>query len=350
MIMDSTGIDNHMDKENRNTYELEDHAAVRNLVENASGRWFKNGIDVHDRKGPFAVQRLHHRLFTPSIPDPGFRMKRKEALFAMGSCFARGIENALLGKKFTVLSAATEFDDFELGVAGVTGRGFMNKYSTHSMRHEFEWALDESKAFPQESLVEEEGGVWVDPSTNPTLKRVDLEGTLSRRATISEVVRRVRDCRLVVLTLGLVELWYDREAGIHLNSAPTPHMRRTYPGRYTFQVTGFRENRDNMEAIGSLLARVGRPDQQIVVTTSPVPLMATFTDRDVVVANTYSKSVLRAVAEDFAAAHSHTHYFPSYEIVMNSERQAAWSEDGRHVVPEVVHHIMDLFRSKFVED
>ncbi|MFK5955328.1 MAG: GSCFA domain-containing protein [Planctomycetota bacterium] len=268
----------------------------------------------------------------------------------MGSCFARGIENAMLGKKFNVLSAAAEFDSFELALPGVTGRGFMNKYSTHSIRHELEWALDSDAEFPESSLVEGEDGTWIDPSTNPTLKWVCHEGTLRRRATISEVIRRIAKCRVIVFTLGLVELWYDNEAGIHLNMAPSPHMRSLHPGRYSFEVSNFIENRENMEAIGALLKKVGRSDLQIVVTTSPVPLMATFTNRDIVVANAYSKSVLRAVAEDFTASHDYAHYFPSYEIVMNSARKVAWSEDGRHVVPEVVHHIMRLFGENFVED
>ena len=332
------------------TYALKDSEAIANLVKNPGSRWYKAGINVKSKSREFAIQRINQRLYTPTFSDPGFQMNRKDSLFAMGSCFARGIENSMLGRGFHVLSAATEFDSFELSMKGVTGRGFMNKYSTHSIRHELEWALDPSIAFPESSLVDAEDGTWIDPSTNPTLKWVSHEETLSRRATISEVVQRASQCRVIVLTLGLVELWFDNQAGIHLNMAPSPAMRKLHPGRYSFEVSGFVENRANMEAIGSLLKKVGGPDLQIVVTTSPVPLMATFTDRDIVAANTYSKSVLRAVAEDFAASHDFVHYFPSYEIVMNSDRKVAWSKDGRHVAPEVVHHIMDLFCSNYIVD
>jgi len=37
------------------------------------------------------------------------------------------------------------------------------------------------------------------------------------------------------------------------------------------------------------------------------------------------------------------HYFPSYEIVQNSDRSLTWEEDMRHVKGEVVRHIMSLF-------
>ena len=332
------------------TYALNDSEAIANLVKNPGSRWYKPGIDVKSKSREFAIQRINQRLFTPIFNETGFQMSRKDSLFAMGSCFARGIENAMLGKKFNVLSAATEFDSFELAVPGVTGRGFMNKYSTHSIRHELEWALDPSVTFPEASLVDAQDGTWIDPSTNPTLKWVSHEETLGRRAIISNVVQRAKQCRVIVLTLGLVELWFDNLAGIYLNMAPSPTMRKLHPGRYSFEVSGFVENRANMEAIGALLKKVGGPDLQIVVTTSPVPLMATFTDRDIVAANTYSKSVLRAVAEDFAASHDFVHYFPSYEIVMNSDRKIAWAEDGRHVVGKVVHHIMDIFCANYVAD
>jgi len=124
------------------TYEHDGGEATRFLVNNEHGRWYKIGIDVDDQAGNFAVQRLKHRLFEPAIPDSGFRIDRDDALFAIGSCFARGIEKAMVGAGFDVRSAALEFDDFELRVEGVTGLGFMNKYTTHSIRAEIEWALD----------------------------------------------------------------------------------------------------------------------------------------------------------------------------------------------------------------
>jgi hypothetical protein len=88
---------------------------------------------------------------------------------------------------------------------------------------------------------------------------------------------------------------------------------------------------------------------QFVVTVSPVPLMATFSTEDVVIANTYSKSLLRTVAQEWTAAHQNVHYFPSYEIVQNSERAITWEEDLRHVQGKVVQHIMGLFMESFLE-
>ncbi len=69
---------------------------------------------------------------------------------------------------------------------------------------------------------------------------------------------------------------------------------------------------------------------------------------DVVVANTYAKSVLRAVAQQWAAAHDNVDYFSSYEIVQNSDRAATWEPDLRHVRGRAADHIMELFLSSYV--
>ncbi len=77
--------------------------------------------------------------------------------------------------------------------------------------------------------------------------------------------------------------------------------------------------------------------------------MNTFSSMDIVVANTWAKSLLRAVAQEWAAAHPNVDYFPSYEIVQNSDRAAVWESDLRHVRSAVVQHIIDLFVRNYLE-
>jgi hypothetical protein len=70
---------------------------------------------------------------------------------------------------------------------------------------------------------------------------------------------------------------------------------------------------------------------------------------DIVVANAWAKSLLRAVAQEWAMAHPNVDYFPSYEIVQSSDRAAAWEKDLRHVTGPAVQHIMQLFLRKYIE-
>ncbi|MFI4967625.1 MAG: GSCFA domain-containing protein [Gammaproteobacteria bacterium] len=311
-------------------------------------RWYKSGIDPKDSSGPYACQRLRNARFTPVIKAE-FQISHEDHLFAIGSCFARGIEKSLKARGFKVESAACDFDRFSIvGDKKVTALGFTNKYTTYSMLNELSWALDPAALFPESSLVDLDEKRCIDPHINPTLEVVDRAGTLERRSIIHEVSRRIRDCRVVFVTLGLVEVWYDTHAGVYLNTTPTRDMMRLFPKRYEPMTSNYPQNLANMEKLHALLSAHGHPDLRIVVTTSPVPLQATFTGNDIVVANTYSKSTLRAVAQDFAAGHDNVQYFPSYEAVMNSDRSAAWDDDLRHVQGPMTNHVMDVFMRSFV--
>jgi GSCFA family len=225
----------------------------------------------------------------------------------------------------------------------VTGLGFTNKYNTFSIYNELRWALDPQAQFPRESIVDIGNGLAVDPHINPTLPLADVEETWRRRELIQMVNRRAAQCRVIFVTLGLVEVWRDIETDTFLNSTPFFNLLELYPDRYEVHVTDFAQNLANLERIHELLRQFGHPDVKIVVTVSPVPLMATFSEEDIVLANTYSKSLLRAVAQHWSAAHDNVHYFPSYEIVQNSDRSQTWEDDLRHVKPQVVKHIMDVF-------
>jgi hypothetical protein len=313
--------------------------ARRNFVSPFS-RWYQKNALAPVLNGTLAQQRLAEPLFTPAI-SPGFRLRREDKVFAIGSCFARGIEWALAGQGMEVLSRTAEFDSLP-AMNNEPESGFTNKYNTFSIYNELRWALDPIAEFPQDSIVDLGNGTFYDPHTNPALQLGDLEETLRRRQLIRAVTSRISECRVVVITLGLIEVWRDKAANVFMNRV-IPDILSLYPGRYELHITNSADNLSNLEAIHALLKEFGHPDVQIVVTVSPVPLLATFSNEDVVIANTYSKSLLRTVAQEWAAKYENVHYFPSYEIVQNSDPRVTWEEDRRHVKGEVVQHIMRLF-------
>jgi hypothetical protein len=91
-----------------------------------------------------------------------------------------------------------------------------------------------------------------------------------------------------------------------------------------------------------------KPDLQVIVSVSPVPLNKTFTTDHVVVANSLSKAVLRVAAEELVARHPGVvHYLPSYEAVLYGTREP-WEEDMRHVSPAAVARVMRLFQKMFL--
>jgi hypothetical protein len=321
---------------------------LKNYRENTAATWYKDDTDENDHTGKYAFQRLRQTWFTPHIV-PKFKLHGDDKFYAIGSCFARGLEQCLQKNGIAVESVAPEFSKLQPAKKGASALGFTNKYNTYSMLNELRWALDPEAAFPQESIVRLTATTWYDPHTNPTLDFAGLDETLQRRALMQAVTERIKSCRAVVVTLGLAEVWRDVQADVFVNCTPIPSLFKSEPGRYEFHLTTFAQNWSNLEALYELLARYGHPDFHMIVTVSPVPLMNTFSTMDIVVANTWAKSLLRAVAQEWAMARPNVDYFPSYEIVQNSDRLATWERDLRHVRGAGVQHIMDLFVRKYIE-
>jgi GSCFA family protein len=322
-------------------------AALKTYRQNPGATWYKDDIDPNDPVGKYAFQRLRQPCFIPQLV-PKFKLRREDKFYAIGSCFARGIENVLAAQNVVVESAAPEFARFQPAKPRTSGLGFTNKYNTYSMLNELRWALDPNAEFPRDSIVPLTKTKWYDPHTNPTLGFVDLEETLQRRALTQTVTKRITTCRGVIVTLGLAEVWRDVKADVFVNCTPIPSLFETDPDRYQFQLSSFASNWANLEAIHALLSTFGHPDVHIIVTVSPVPLMNTFSTMDIVVANSWAKALLRAVAQEWAAAHQNVDYFPSYEIVQNSNRDGTWEADLRHVKGTAVQHIMDLFVREYI--
>jgi len=178
--------------------------AVQNYMRNTARTWYKDGVDPKDEPRKYAFQRLRETWFTPEV-DPKFKLRREDKFYAIGSCFARGLESSLAAHKIAVESAAPEIAKLQPANKEGSGLGFTNKYNTYSILNELRWALDPDAEFPRASIVELTNTTWYDPHTNPTLAFVGLEETLERRVLMEAVTKRIRQCRAVIVTLGLVD-------------------------------------------------------------------------------------------------------------------------------------------------
>jgi hypothetical protein len=149
---------------------------------------------------------------------------------------------------------------------------------------------------------------------------------------------------IVVATLGLIETWRNPSTGNTYRQIPHPAIFKEL--RPEFHRLTVDEMLDDLERI----RKVVRDDlhAELLLTTSPVPLHSTFTNLDVRVANTESKSRIRAAVSEFIDRHADVHYFHSYEMVVTAERQSDYfREDGRHVHRQGVRYIMAEFLRVF---
>ena len=305
--------------------------AWSNALGNKSARWEK------------VAGRLRADFVTVAV-KPKFRLSAADKFFCAGSCFARNIEEHLIYRDIPVLSRRIVSPKEEYPKRPT---GIVNKFTTASILNELKWLVQPHD--PEEALVETQKG-WVDLQLMESQPPVSLERGIERRRYIeSEYFPRIREADVVVMTLGLTEVWFDALHEIYLNAAPPLWSVRRSPARFWFERTDVAFNLGALEDIHALLKRLN-PAAKIVVTVSPVPLDTTFTSDDILVANTYSKSALRAAAQAFAEAHDDVDYFPSYELVMLSRRDAAFWLDYRHVEDEAVGRVVSAFISSYIGD
>lgn len=156
-----------------------------------------------------------------------------------------------------------------------------------------------------------------------------------------------------VFTLGLAEVWEDRETGAVFWRGVPEHVFDE--NRHVFRLTTVEENRDNVLRIIELVRQVN-PTAPIVLTLSPVPLKATFREISCMTADCVSKSVLRVALDLVMAGQpAGVWYWPSFEIVKWVGAHTPWPayglDDGvvRHVDRFLVVNIVRAFIRAFYD-
>ncbi|GAA5181682.1 hypothetical protein GCM10025771_29160 [Niveibacterium umoris] len=293
--------------------------------ENPNARW-KN----------FAARALDGAIMAEAH-DP-VRMHPDDRVFCMGSCFAKNIELRLLDAGLTVLSHPR--------FAPKDGSPFTplpNIFNIQSVLNELSWAFDVAPHPPEANFVNDDEGFCYDPHSTIDLFRCKPEDARKRRAGVTANMRRLASCDVLILTLGLVEVWFDNKTGTYLNATLPQRLLTREPGRYELRVLDYQAVRDGLEKALALLRQFGKPDLELVISVSPVPLAATFRPIDVVIANNYSKATQVAAVLDFVGQNPGVHYVPSFETVTMSARRFVWEEDLRHVTPDIVARITQRF-------
>ena len=284
--------------------------------------------------------RLAAGYATPYV-EPAFQLSNDDAFFCIGSCFARVVERQLRYRNLTVTSMRYHGELAEPGV----GPNGANKFTTASMLNELKWSLA-GEPFPDEALVPDGDG-YRDLQLADALYPVSLARARERRTELLEYFGRLKDADVVIMTLGLVEVWYDHATQLYLNITPQFGMTRRFPGRFTVHVSDYAENRARLGEIMDLLAAHGRPGLRVIVTVSPVPMHRTFTAPDVLAANVYGKSTLRAVAGDVARDRPNVEYWPAYELATVTDRNRAFAPDQAHVTEELGEELIQSFARTF---
>jgi len=301
------------------------------------------------RSGKFAhwpKRRTVNRVEPECWPElaPGFQLNKDEAIFTIGSCFARNIEFSLDQGGFDI-PVARFLREHQLSFEA-SPTLMLNRYTPPSIWQELEWTW----------ATQEKGGVVSFEDIEPFLltlqngKYIDLrtsyqrphgvtrEEALEWRQMLYDISKEAFACKTVVVTLGLIECWWDslHEQYVEFYPAMAGHSEKE---RFVFR-------RLRYDEAYKYVPRLDKPAEQ--------EFREEHTDHDfacpavphlhgrrcVIVANTFSKSMLRTVAGQIAEDIPRVDYFPSFETVTLSNRPEVWMDDLVHVEQNFVSRIM----------
>lgn len=287
----------------------------------------------------------------PFALDPSsrgsFALTRSELIATAGSCFAQSVARALrqAGFNFYLAEAAPPRDDRNLTEAeGNFSARYGNVYTTRHLRQLFERAFG---AFtPRLTAWRREDGRFVDPFR----PRIEPAGFASADEVAAERDRHLVAVRRMfetldtfVYTLGLTEGTVDAADGAALPLPPGVAGGAWSDSDYGFlNLTVGEMTADLTRFIDGLRSVNGRA--RVILTVSPVPIIATAEDRHVLVSSTFTKAALRVVADEVCRARPDVHYFPSYEVITSPSVGGRYYTDNLRGVNEAgIRHVMRLF-------
>ena len=278
-----------------------------------------------------------------------FQIDRSTAIVSAGSCFAQRIAERLRADGFNYLvtepgPAWMTADQRSRYDYGRYSARYGNVYSTLQMLQLMQRATGEFVPAARE-WARQDGGV-VDPF-RPTVQPrgfssiAELEA--DRRQHLGRTLEAFQTADVVILTLGLTEVWCDARDGACLPMCPGRGIGTYDDSIYRFRNLTVSENVDYLSAFVCRFRSIN-PAGRILLTVSPVPLIATYERDHVLGATSYSKSVLLVAAREVQRAYDNVDYFASYELLWSPcMPKSSFAEDGRTITDAGVEYVMRTF-------
>ena len=283
---------------------------------------------------------------------PKFELTASDRVAMAGSCFAQHISRYM--KEVGLAPYIAEEPHIlmqQFGGEVESYRQFSARYGNiYTVRQCLELFRQAFAIIPMVEDFCEHQGRWFD-LLRPNVIKAGFatlhEAKADRLYHLSRVKFMFETADVFIFTLGLTESWHNAKFG-HTYPACPGTVRGSYnPEEHRFHNLTCAEVISDLEDLIKDLATVN-PGLRIILTVSPVPLVATYSDSNVLVASSYSKSVLRAAVGEVEAKYGHVAYFPSYEIINHPASFGQYlASDLREVTERGVSHVMDCFLSSF---
>ncbi|HEV7280829.1 MAG TPA: GSCFA domain-containing protein [Pirellulaceae bacterium] len=301
-----------------------------------------------------SVANLPHRRVDPVVRTK-FRISRTDGIMTLGSCFAQHISRRLERRGYNFLVTETAHPILgtlgpEMGYGVFTAR-YGNVYTARQLVQLFDRAYGVFQ--PADSVWTNGEGKFVDPF-RPQIQPggfLTAEELLADRERHFACVRQAFEThQVLVFTLGLTELWRSKLDGAAFPLCPGVAGGTFDSSKHEFHDLSAQEVASDLAEFLKRLLQVN-PNTRVLLTVSPVPLVATASSDHVLVATVRSKSILRVAADVTAGSHDAVDYFPSYEIITGQHARGSYFEDDlRSVTESGVSHVMQVFFRHYGND
>jgi hypothetical protein len=273
--------------------------------------------------------------------EPIFREGDK--VMSAGSCFAANLVPYLEQAGFSYLRTELPHAAFAELPENFTYRSFTAAYGNIYTARQMRQLLDRSLGLFRPAEDRWHVGPHVIDPYRPGLRypaRSDAEFDLLTAQHLRAVKAAFEQCTVFVFTLGLTEAWVSALDGAVFPACPGTVSGEFDSNRHIFHNFTAGEVSEDLRALIFRLRQVN-PSVRIVLTVSPVPLVATATSAHVLAATIYSKSALRTAAGEVCATEPGVTYFPAYEIVTGPQAPYEYFEaDRRNVSKAAVDAVM----------
>ena len=272
------------------------------------------------------------------IEADGFLLRRGDKVVSAGSCFASNIVPYIEQAGFTYLRtegphpAFRDLDPEPLGYSKFSAE-YGNIYTVRQLLQLLRRCLNLFSPGEDRWII---GDEFVDP-LRPGLRhraRSDREFQVLTALHLQKTREAFEAADVFIFTLGLTEAWASRLDGTVFPACPGTVAGSFDAERHEFKNFTVAEIVADLDEFITLLRR-HNPGVRLILTVSPVPLVATATGGHVLSSTIYSKSVLRVAAGEIVKLHRGVTYFPAYEIVTGPQAPENFFESDRRSVSRI---------------
>ncbi|WP_242138435.1 GSCFA domain-containing protein [Sphingomonas sp. TREG-RG-20F-R18-01] len=283
------------------------------------------------------------------VVDIPFRLFRRDRIATAGSCFAQHLSRELRAAGFApIVAEGNPPDPRDVAAHAAFSAAYGNIYTARQLLQLFERAF--GLRDPHDTAWRRADGRYVDPF-RPTMYTAGFDSpeavATARVGHLDAVCRMFETCDVFIFTLGLTECWIADADGAVFPITPGVEADPG-SGAYRFHNMTVEEVVDDMRRLLAMLREVN-PRVRVLLTVSPVPLIATYVSRHVLVSTIASKAILRVAADMLSESEPDLAYFPSYEIITGPQARGRYFEaDLRSITADGVAHVMRVFSRHYL--